>query len=154
MSLRGLMLLGAFGVGVLVSQLCFAARPANQDNESNDVITISADQAKQLFDAGVTFIDVRSKDEWHLGHIKNALHIEFNQDFEQLRRWDQARKDKPIVIYCSSSECQSGALASAVSLYWGFNKVFYFADGYFSWLLQDYPAVMNTTNAAFTQLRH
>jgi len=109
------------------------------------VVTISTEQAKKLYDLGATFIDVRDEEEWRLGHIENAHHVEFDHNFSRLRELESVDEDTPLVIYCNSRNCETGIYASAVSLFWGFSNVFYYAEGYFSWILQDYPAVMNLT---------
>ena len=107
------------------------------------VVTVDVFQAKQLFDLGAVFVDVRSNSEWQLGHIANALHLDFQRDFENIRTMTEIDQQTPLVIYCSSSECLLGAYASAVSAFWGYQNVFYFRAGYFGWMLQDFPVVMN-----------
>ena len=109
---------------------------------SQQVVTVDVFQAKQLFDRGAVFIDVRNVNEWRIGHITNAVHLDFVRDFENIRSLQGIDEETPLVMYCSSSECLLSAYASAVSAFWGFKKVFYFRDGYFSWMLQDFPVTM------------
>ena len=108
-------------------------------NSEKQVVTVSVQQAKRLHDLGATFIDIRSLDEWRIGHIDNALHLDFYEDLNSLRENPEISKNTPLVFYCESSECMQAAYASAVSIFWGFDNVFYFQDGYFAWLLKDYP---------------
>ena len=114
-------------------------------NQARQVITVSLEQAKRLHDLGATFIDIRSHDAWQIGHIDKALHYDFYNDLDSLRNSEEITKDTPLVFYCESSECLQAAYASAVSLFWGYDKVFYFQDGYYAWLLKDYPIQSGST---------
>lgn len=105
--------------------------------------TINVYTAKELYDRGAVFIDVRSEDEWAIGHIDGAVHLDFQKDFAKLYSSKSVSRDTPIVIYCNSSNCLRSAYAVAVSVYWGFRQVHYFREGYFAWILEDYPAVMS-----------
>lgn len=128
-----------------VLTLCLPSLAAEQSGtiDLQRVVTIDVFQAKQLFDLGAVFIDVRNDNEWQLGHIRNAVHLDFKRDFASIRSMTGIDEQTPLVIYCNSSECLLSAYASAVSAFWGYRKVFYFRDGYFSWMLQDFPVVMN-----------
>ena len=107
--------------------------------DSRQVITVNLQQAKRLYELGATFIDIRDRDAWQIGHIDKALHYDFYEELSAIKSNDAINKDTPLVFYCDSSECLQAAYASAVSLFWGYDKVFYFQDGYFAWLLKDYP---------------
>ena len=104
--------------------------------------TVNVFEAKQLYDRGAVFIDVRGDEEWSIGHIKGAIHLDFQRDFAKLYGANGITRETPLVIYCNSSNCLRSAYASAVSVYWGFRNVFYFRNGYFSWMLEDYPVTM------------
>ena len=43
-------------------------------------------------------LDVRTKEEFDNGHIKNAIHIPYD---EVIKRKDEIPLDKPLVIHCS-----------------------------------------------------
>lgn len=119
--------------------ICLANEIVEKPLEERQVITVNLKQAKRLHELGATFIDIRSNDEWNIGHIEKALHYDFHNDLNQLQENTEINKDTPLVFYCESSECLKAAYASAVSLFWGYDQVFYFQDGYFAWLLNDYP---------------
>ena len=104
--------------------------------------TVNVFEAKQLYDRGAVFIDVRGDEEWSIGHIKGAIHLDFQRDFAKLYGANGITRETPLVIYCNSSNCLRSAYASAVSVYWGFRNVFYFRNGYFSWMLEDFPVTM------------
>jgi rhodanese-related sulfurtransferase len=109
------------------------------------VRTVNVFQAKALYDAGAIFVDVRNDEEWKMGHISGALHLDFQRDFEKLYKAQDVKRSTPLVIYCSSAECMRSAYASAVSVYWGFSNVYYFRTGFFAWMLEDFPVIMQMT---------
>ena len=105
--------------------------------------TVNAFEAKALFDRDAIFIDVRNKEEWQVGHIEGAIHLDFQNDFAKLYRAKGVERETPIVLYCSSTNCLRSAYAAAVSVYWGFSNVYYFRSGFFAWMLEDYPVVLS-----------
>lgn len=107
------------------------------------------EQAKRLYDLGAVFIDVRRDEEWRLGHIENARHVSFRKNFAQLKELDGINKKTPLVFYCSMSECKTGPYASAISMEWGYENVFYFRRGYFAWMAEDYPIDMSQQLTTF-----
>ncbi len=104
--------------------------------------TINVFEAKSLYDQGAVFIDVRADEEWKIGHIDGAIHLDFQRDFSKLYGANGITRQTPLVIYCNSSNGLRSAYASAVSVYWGFRQVYYFRTGYFSWMLEDFPVTM------------
>jgi len=109
------------------------------------VTTINVHQARSLYESGAVFIDVRDREDWVIGHIEGAIHLDFQKDFEKLYDARSTHGNTPIVFYCNSPSCVRSAYASAISTMWGFNEVYYFKSGYFAWMLYDYPVVMNLT---------
>lgn len=137
-------LLGAVAISLVASFAPCLHLAANEvdfskQEDVREVITVSLQQAKRLHEAGATFIDIRTYDAWRIGHIEKALHYDFYEDLNGLKDSTELSKDTPLVFYCESSECLQAAYASAVSLFWGYDKVFYFQEGYYVWLLNDYP---------------
>lgn len=116
---------------------------ANEGKTLTEVVTVGLQQAKRLWDLGAVFIDVRDDDEWQLGHIKKARHVNFRKNFAKLKNLEGINSETPLIFYCAMPECKVGPYAAAVSIEWGFENVFYFPRGYFAWMLQDYPIEMN-----------
>ncbi|MAZ88204.1 MAG: sulfurtransferase [Cellvibrionaceae bacterium] len=129
---------------VLVSLFLFSCISAADQSPMaiSGARTIDVFEAKQLYDQGAVFIDVRGDDEWKIGHIDGAIHLDFQRDFSKLYGANGITRQTPLVIYCNSSNCLRSAYASAVSVYWGFRQVYYFRSGYFSWMLEDFPVTM------------
>ena len=118
--------------------------------------TIDVGEAKYLYDNGALFLDVRSEDEWAIGHVTGAIHLDLASGFEALFSASDDEKGTPVVIYCNSPESLRAAFASAVSVQWGFTNVFFFRGGYFSWMTSDYPTYMGyseSVKASFDSAR-
>jgi rhodanese-related sulfurtransferase len=107
--------------------------------------TIDAHQAQTLFEKGATFIDVREKFEYQLGHIRSAVHLDLKRDFNDLYLIETLDRNIPIIIYCNSAHCYRSAVATFLAVAWGYENVHYFKDGYFTWLALDLPMEMSST---------
>ncbi|WP_157673601.1 rhodanese-like domain-containing protein [Endozoicomonas ascidiicola] len=105
----------------------------------NGVITINTHQAKRLHDIGALFIDVRPVKQWKYGHIDGSEHLDLRGSFRQLLVPGILDKETPIVIYGNSTYHMRGAIGSYLAALWGYERVFFLRDGYFSWLALDYP---------------
>jgi rhodanese-related sulfurtransferase len=95
--------------------------------------TIDTSKAKEVFDKGGVFVDVRRIGEWDAGRIAGAVHLELEQAFNQESLGKAAGKDKPVVFYCNGAKCPRSAVACEKALGWGYSKVYYFRDGYPAW---------------------
>lgn len=115
-----------------------AAQAAEASDQIDGAMTVNVYQAKRLHDLGAVFIDVRSPEAWRWGHVHGAVHLDLMGRFAGLAD-PQWPRDVPLVIYCDSDVCPAAALASALAVEWGYETVFYFRDGYFSWMLADLP---------------
>ena len=96
-------------------------------------ITTSLLEAKILYDQDNVFIDVRNPRFYAKGHIPGAHHFDFKYNFDESKLESVAKKDQPIIIYCSGIKCSRSYRASAKALAWGFSKVHYFRGGFADW---------------------
>lgn len=102
--------------------------------------TVQLGEALDLYQKGAVFIDVRDEASWSYGHIEGAVHLDFNEDeFVILYVSDALDKKTPIVFYSDSPLSTNGAMASFFAASWGYENVYYFRDGYYSWLASDMP---------------
>lgn len=106
--------------------------------EVRGATTVNAAQARQLYELGVLFIDVRPAREWSWGHVHGALHMALDGRFADLAQPDWPR-GLPMVLYCDSEVCPQGAEAARRAVGWGYQQVYYFRSGYFAWQLLDFP---------------
>jgi len=141
--------LGKLGI-LLTLLLAFVALPAQaeQIESIQGANTVDAFQALRLFDRGATFIDVREEQEFLLGHIRSAVHLDLKRDFNDLYLIETLDRNIPIVIYCNSAHCYRSAVATFLAVAWGYENVYYFKDGYFTWLALDLPVVMDNSQDA------
>ena len=96
-------------------------------------VTVSVQQAKELFDQGVIFIDVRNPRFYAKGHVRGAYHLDFKYNFDEEKLAAVAKKDQPLVIYCSGVKCSRSYRASEKAIEWGYTKVYYFRGGMADW---------------------
>ena len=106
----------------------------------NGARTVGLAQAKTLFDDGAVFIDVRDAQSWSLGHIEGSVNLDFNaSEFAVLYLSKELDRSTPIVFYTSSPLNVSSAMASFFASNWGYSNVYYFREGFYSWMAADYP---------------
>ncbi len=101
--------------------------------------TVTAQEAKALFDKGVAFIDVRKDKDWQAGRIPDAIHINLKTNYSKDSLSKEVKMDEKIVIYCNGETCMRSSKASAKAVDWGFKNVFYFRDGFPAWKKNGYP---------------
>ena len=90
-------------------------------------------RALELYEQGVVFIDVRPIWAFNLGHIRGAVGLELKTQFSKESLAEHAKKDQPVVFYCTHSGCKRPAISSAKALMWGYSEVYYFVNGWTEW---------------------
>ena len=101
--------------------------------------TVDAAKAKELFDSGVLFVDVRSNKDWEAGRIPDAVHLELKSNYSADSLGAEMTKDESVVIYCNGEKCLRSSKASKMAVEWGFSSVYYFRDGFPAWKAAGYP---------------
>ncbi len=74
----------------------FVISPA-QAGDNGQIVGIET--AKELFDRGVLFVDVRNPDDYKDGHIPGAIHVDVRDSTFEAKFVEVAKKDQEIVIY-------------------------------------------------------
>ena len=95
--------------------------------------TISLQQAKDMFDAGHVFVDVRNPRLFKRKHIPGSFHLDLKNGYEKTALEKIVKKDQPVVIYSSSVHCPRSYRAVAMAVSWGFTQVKYFRGGIVAW---------------------
>lgn len=131
-------------ISFAISILCLAVSSLSVHAEAPDLVTgaqtVGLDKAKTLFDDGAVFIDVRDEQSWSLGHIEGSVNLNFNaSEFSVLYISKELDRNTPIVFYTSSSLNLSSAMASYFASNWGYSNVYYFREGFYSWMAADFP---------------
>ena len=101
--------------------------------------TVDSTAAYALYVRGVTFVDVRGKASWSSAHIPGAVNLDLKTDFEEAALSAEVTKDQPVVIYCAGPRCLLSSQACAKAIEWGFEKVYYYREGFPSWKASGYP---------------
>lgn len=112
------------------------------ENTSEGIITeVSPEEMDLILDLEkVQLIDVRTAEEFDLGHIINAQNIDINSnsfdaDIELLD------KEQPVVLYCKSGN-RSAKCAQKMKEA-GFKKIYDLKEGFSKWEHVDFNNVMN-----------
>jgi len=125
-----------FVVSLFLSSISFAAAPLDVDGAE----TVGLEKAHQLYKEGAVFIDVRDSRDWSVGHIDGAVHLDFStNEFSVLYVSEDLDRDTPVVFYTSSPLNIRSAMATFFAANWGYKKVYYFREGFYSWMAADYP---------------
>lgn len=101
--------------------------------------TVNADEAFKLFEAEAAFIDLRKEPAWNAGRIPGAIHLDFKLSFNQDALEAEVGKDESVVFYCSGIRCPRSAKAATKALSWGYQKVYYFREGFPAWKKSGLP---------------
>ena len=88
--------------------------------------TITTNDAMELIDNGATIIDVRSKEEFDTGHIKDAINIPV--DIIDTLSYD---KNTTIIVYCASGVRSLQAFNELKKL--GYTNVYNLDGGLLNW---------------------
>ena len=87
--------------------------------------------------ANINLIDVRTYDEFALGHIPNSINIDFNNFDEFKENIDLIDKNKATYIYCLSGGRSSKAYAYLSKK--GFTNLYELDGGIMSWRKNSFP---------------
>ena len=104
--------------------------------------TVDAPTAKDLFERGVPFVDVRGEGTWANGHIPRAVHLDLKGDFTEAALAQVVGRDQEVVIYCMGPRCLLSSEACKQAVDWGFRKVYYFREGLPAWKAAGYPVAV------------
>ena len=75
---------------------------------------VTCNEEKEILkDSTAMLIDVRSKEEFDEGHLKNAINIAYDQIVSVLDTYGTIDFNTPIVVYCKSG-ARSSAAAEAL----------------------------------------
>lgn len=123
-----------FFVHIGIAQNSLEALLKKYNNESIPYITA---QDLYTLKENVIILDAREKEEYEVSHLKNSIHIGYEEFSEDIFMLKSIPKDKTVVVYCSlgvRSEDISEKLKKI-----GYHKIFNLYGGIFEWKNQDFP---------------
>jgi len=100
---------------------------------------ITLEQAYTLFNRDVKFVDARDETDYLAGHITNSINIPFDDFDNHKQKLEILSKEKPMVIYCSGTDCDLSILLGNLLFEQGFKQVYVFFGGWLDWLSANYP---------------
>ena len=100
---------------------------------------ITREVLKDMIDKDVDFvlIDARKHEGYDDEHLPGAVTIPSDHMGEHLVR--EFKKDRTIVTYCSSFECDSSTIAAQKLEKYGFKKILEFKGGLKDWMEAGHP---------------
>ena len=126
-------------VGTLVIVLYLLSGCASSPPpEESGIARIDTATAKEFYDRGVLFIDVRG-DSYEDGRIPGSTNIYWNGEFNEKTLADAASKNQEVVFYCDGPSCGLSIKASRAAVSWGYTDVYHYRDGYPAWKAAGYP---------------
>jgi rhodanese-related sulfurtransferase len=85
------------------------------------------------------FIDTRPEVDWTTGHVSGAVLLELEEMFTEEALGKIIDRAEEAVIYCQGSRCLRSSKATEKAVLWGFEKIYYFRDGFPAWKAATYP---------------
>ena len=103
-----------------------------KQSDSNEIRSITTDQALLLYNEGILFVDARDVEEYEEGHIPGALSSE---DFMELTFQIEEVQSKlaPIVTYCGGGECAKSEDLAYDLQATGYNQIYIYLGGWMEW---------------------
>lgn len=101
--------------------------------ETSDKITVLDRDAyaDAILAKKVQLVDVRTKNEFGGGHIKNAKNIDFFSATNFRNAFEKMNKEQPVYLYCRSGARSQKAARKLVDM--GFSKIYDLRGGYSRW---------------------
>lgn len=104
---------------------------------TTEPVPIGLDELKVLVESGNALIlDARPEIFYRLGHIPGALSLPreaFKEEYATQRDVLEARRDRPVVVYCSNSACEDSQLVADSLVKLDFKKVLIYKGGWSEW---------------------
>tara|TARA_B100000963_G_C22455086_1_gene592963 strand:- start:435 stop:803 length:369 start_codon:yes stop_codon:yes gene_type:complete len=105
-----------------------------QNNEKFDLLDYK-EFKKQVENTNVQLFDVRTPDEYVMGHIEGAINVDFKNDEVFDSFFNDLNKSDTIYLYCRSGNRSKKSADKLISL--GFQKIYDLDGGFIEWNLNE-----------------
>jgi rhodanese-related sulfurtransferase len=114
---------------------------AEQAIQGEGVRSVDLAEAKRLYDEGkALFVDARSAREFAAGHVKGAFSLpEVEMDAKLPEFQAKTPLDRPLVAYCSGTDCNASAVVGNRLADEGYLTVYVFFGGWPEWTKAGFP---------------
>lgn len=112
---------------------------AHAADEPTKIPQVKVEQAEKAIAAGIQILDVRTREEWDQGHLKNAKLATVTEDGFLAKAKALLDPKKPVLVYCRSG--RRSALAAEQLRAAGFTPVHDLAGGIVAWQEAGKPVV-------------
>jgi rhodanese-related sulfurtransferase len=126
-------------LSLIFSFNCYAEKKEVSPLTVEGATSITTKQAKELFDAGVLFVDVRSQKAWNVGRIADSVLLDIKLNYTDKNLLAEMKKTDPAIIYCNGKTCLRSAKGAMLAVKWGFTNIYYYRDGYPAWKKAGFP---------------
>ncbi len=78
------------------------------------------------------FVDARTKKDYANGHIKGAINLPYDNFETEVSHFIEP-KEREIIVYCGSEDCNAGLMVAEDLIERGYTNVRVFEDGWAGW---------------------
>ena len=103
---------------------------AAQQTDGLTLLSVS-EYKEAIASKDVQLIDVRTAQEFHAGHIKNAKNIDFFQHGLFNEKFSKLDKTRPVYLYCRSGNRSQHAARKLLAM--GFTDIYDLKGGFMAW---------------------
>lgn len=103
--------------------------------------TLKKEELKKMIDNKEDFelVNVLSESSFEQKHIPGSINISVDEDFEKRALVFLSDKEKKVVVYCASFECQASPQAARRLEAAGYKNVYDYEGGIKDWEEANYP---------------
>ena len=105
-----------------------------QNNKKFDLLDYK-EFKKQVENTNVQLFDVRTPEEYTMGHIEGAINVDFKNDEVFVSFFNDLNKSDTIYLYCRSGNRSKKSADKLISL--GFQKIYDLDGGFIEWNLNE-----------------
>lgn len=127
------------GIGLLLLAFIFIKPPTCGADcpPKSTVVSLDAPAFSRQLEGDMTLIDLRTPEEYSVGHIDRSLNINFNNQVEFSQFLSSSDKNKHYLIYCRTGNRSGQAMELMQTK--GFTRITNLSGGIVSWQAAGLP---------------